>query len=68
MSEFMAKTYCDFGDADRKDELSSHFTIETAKRQFARKAKIYNGIHKWRVWTEVLSSGQIICDTNLITS
>jgi len=57
-----AKTYCDFNQLNRQDVLGNHRTLQTARRQFKRIARIYNGIHHWRVWT-IASNGKIICDT-----
>ena len=57
-----AQTFCSFGMWGRKDGMSKYKNLQTARRQFKRIARIYHGIHKWRVWT-VASNGQIICDT-----
>ena len=62
-----AITYCDFGNygrPNRQDIQGSHRTLQAARQQFKRIARIYHGIHGWRVWT-VASNGRIICDTNL---
>ena len=57
-----AITYCDFNQVERLDIMSKHRTLQTARRQFKRIARIYHGIYGWRVWT-VASNGKIICDT-----
>ena len=45
-------TYCDFGDPNRKEELTRHKNLDTAKRQFRRIKQIYTDIHGWDCWQE----------------
>lgn len=52
-------TYCDFGEPERKDELSRHKNWDTAKRQFKRISRIYTGIHGWRCWQEEVEDAKI---------
>ena len=59
--QYAAYTYCDFGKPYRKDVISNHGSIDTAKRAFKRTAKIYADMWGWRCWQET-NRGEIIND------
>lgn len=49
--EWIAQTFCDFGEPGRRTVLTQHFFLETAKRGFQRTKKIYSA-HGWHCWQE----------------
>lgn len=49
--DWIAQTFCDFGEPGRKDVITQHFFIETAKRGFQRVSKIYSQ-QGWHCWQE----------------
>jgi hypothetical protein len=63
-TKYAAFTYCDFGDPNRRDVISSHFTVAAAQRRFRRIARIYSDLHGWRVWQENAASGEVLNAAN----
>lgn len=49
--DWIAQTFCDFGEPRRRTTISNHFSIDAAGRQFKRINKIY-GANGWRCWQE----------------
>lgn len=60
--QWVARTLCDFGNPNRRSELSKHYSLEAANRAFPRLVRIYGDIHHWRVWQED-RAGKILNDT-----
>jgi len=66
---WQVKTYCNFGRPDRRDVLSTHSSLDAAKKAFKRLRKIYSheshfdtDREEWRCW-QVDYAGNIINDT-----
>lgn len=49
--EWVAQTFCDFGQPGRKTALANHFSIEAAIRRFKHIHKIY-ARDDWTCWQE----------------
>jgi len=63
VEDFVAQTFCDFGDHRRKVEIGKHYDYSTAKRAYKRIADIYLGQRdNCRVWQET-RSGTILNDS-----
>jgi len=58
-SDWVARTFCDFGDVSRRDVLTNHYSIKAANRAFEGTAKIYSRFG--RVWQED-REGKVIND------
>ena len=51
-TKYKVKTYCDFSEPNRKEEIGRHKTLATASRQYQKIWNIYHRIHGHRVWQE----------------
>lgn len=54
MRKVIAKTYCDFGEAGRVDELCKHYSYKGALSQYKKIWDIYHRLHGWKVWQEAV--------------
>jgi hypothetical protein len=52
---FKVKTYTDFGQAGRIEEIGKHYNIATAMRQYARIWEVYGRRGGARVWQKMIS-------------
>lgn len=50
-TDWVAQTFCDFGEPNRRDVITQHFFLETARRGFQRVVKIYTQ-QGWHCWQE----------------
>ena len=46
-------TFCDFGQPNRADILSNHYTFKGALSGYKHAWDIYHRIHGWKVWQEI---------------
>ncbi len=60
ISDWVARTYCDFNDPTRKNEIRTHYSMETALRSWNTIRRIH--YHCGRIWIET-KFGEIIADT-----
>lgn len=67
--DFVAQTFCDFGDRTRKTEIRRHYDYSAAKKAFGEIANVYTrGFGRTdnnRVWQET-RQGTILNDTHKI--
>lgn len=65
--EYVATTFCDFGQRGRRSDIGHHFSMPTAKRQFKRICRVWgNPLYgddraNWRIWQET-RGGKVIND------
>jgi len=54
MRKVVAITYCDFGEAGRKDKLAKHYTFKGALSGYQTAWNTYHRLHGWKVWQEAV--------------
>lgn len=61
LNEWIARTYCNFGDPNRKEALRDHYSLDAAFRAYEKINKIYG--RSGRCWQET-REGVVINDNN----